>query len=311
MVPPMDPRFASYAISSHWPYLDAHLELTRQPAVRRALWLLAQLQVDVDGAPVLLGPERLGVAGLTRGEAQWIRATLAELEGRRVVVRYAGAGRRPAAWSFRGPIAHWRGFGWRRSGARAIAKVVEDCASSRFCESRCNFATGIPDQGPYRLPPIVLATPAHLFPSGETLPGFGRKVAPPVGKSPAPVGFVPVDPVDSLQLRAGDLAPSPISGSSIEEPSISLDRQNRIDALQGAFRAAGGGEIFRASRRWADLESLAGEITDEQCAAIVREIAQANVRRDFKLKAPLLLDRARELTKAPAIRFLGDVASTS
>lgn len=308
----MDPRFTAYAIASHWPYVDAHLELTRQPAVRRALWLLAQLQVDVDGAPVLLGLARLREAGLTRGEAQWLRASLVDLESRRVVSRYLGSGRRPSAWAYRGPLDHWRGFEWRHVGSRAIAKVVTDCARARFCEGRCNFVNGLPDQRGCPTPRIVLPTPAHLFPSGETLPRFGHKVASPFTKLRSYAQFVPEQPVDSLQLRIGllDSSPSPSLSTYVESSLYLEDRQHRIEILQAAFRAAGGGEIFRGSRRWPDLEELAASINLAQCQAIAQDLAGVNRGREYKLLAPKLLDRARELTQAPAIAFLADVAAT-
>ena len=305
----MDPRFANYAIASHWPYLDAHLEITRSPAVRRALWLLAQLTVDIDGSPVLLGRARLRELGITPGEAEHVLSTLADAERRRAVVRHPGSGRRPAAWSFRGPLEHWRGFLWRAVGARTLSDTVLGCARSRFCEGRCDFASEMPGQKGYRSAQIILGTPSHLFPSGQTLVDFRRKVASPDAKSRRPVDFVPGDPVD-FRHNADLLAPTTPSSlvSSIEETSVSLDRQHRIDALQRAFRAAGGGEIFTASRRYPELVALAGALTDAQCAVVAREVARANDQREHKWKAPLLLDHARALAKAPAVAMLADVA---
>lgn len=306
----MDPRFAAYAVASHWPYLDHHLELSRQRAVRRALWLLAQLQVDVDGAPVLLGRSRLRDLGLTPGEADRVAAILRELDDRRVVARYAGGGRRPDAWAFRAPLDHWRGFTWRTQGGKATAEVAFKCARSRFCEARCDFVSYLPDQGLDPKRAIVLATASHLFPSGETLARFGYKIAAQHTKSRPLVDFVPSPPVDLPHYGPRELAPTPSSSFSTDvENSVSLDRQQRIEVLQGAFRAAGGGEIFRSSKRWGDLVDLVNALTDDQLDAVAREVAEANVRREHKLLAPLLLDRARALAGAPAIVRLADVAT--
>jgi hypothetical protein len=301
----MDPRFAPFVIASHWPYLDRVLELERTPARRRALQLLAELQVDAGGDPVRLGRSRLRGLGLSPGEADHVTATLRELASRRVVECLPGRGSSPSAWSFRGDLAHWRGLPWRTS-ARSASSVVFSCARSRICEGPPAFVRDSPGQGLRGSPAILLGSAAHLYRSGETLVDITSSR----GASRANAAFRAWGPVDIQRKTSPSTPLSPFSESSIEDSLYleSEERQQILSVLQGAFRASGGDVIFPRSKRWAELLELVGELNLDQARAIAAELGALNARRDprLRLQAPLLLTKARELTRAPLVLALAD-----
>jgi hypothetical protein len=303
----MDPRLAPFVIASHWPYLDRVLELERTPARRRALQLLAELQVDAGGDPVRLGRARLRELGFSPGEAVHVSATLRELALRRVVERLEGRGSSPSAWSFRGDLEHWRGLAWRTS-ARSAANVVFSCARSRVCEGPLAFVNDSPVQRLRGSPAVLLGSAAHLYRSGETLVDSIHNGA----ASFTNARFRAWPPVDILHKSTPARPPTPIPNPSIEG-SIYLeseDSQQILSILQGAFRSSGGDVIFPGSKRWPELLELVGALNVDQADAIAAELGSLNARREprLRLRAPLLLTKARELTRAPLVLALGDRA---
>src|SRR6185437_1502379 len=135
----MDTDLAPIDVAQHWPFLERHL-VRLPPAVRRALWLVAEAQVDTDGEACSVR-SRLLEAGGTAGEAGRVSVVLTELEERDVVVRYRGRGRRPHLWSFRPNIYRWRGFVWESS-----AKDVEEAVSQCFCRAADAVVARFPGQ---------------------------------------------------------------------------------------------------------------------------------------------------------------------
>lgn len=137
----MDTTLTPLQVANHWPFVVAQLHLERWETGRQALEAVAMLQNEHAGAAVPLGRKRFVEAGLTPGQAGALWRALTELEGRGVLVRQRGAGRRPDGWSLRADLSHWRGMPWKHSG-----RVVEDALVGCISRAQCAVAARMPGQ---------------------------------------------------------------------------------------------------------------------------------------------------------------------
>ncbi len=137
----MDAPLAPIDVANHWPFLRTYLLLDHWPAADLALGALAERQVENEGEAAAFGTRFWRGSGLTAGEAGRVTQSLAELERRGVVFRYAGIGRRPHAWSFAPSIRHWRDLSWSRP-ARQAERVIAACS----CRAPCPFVARFPGQ---------------------------------------------------------------------------------------------------------------------------------------------------------------------
>lgn len=203
-------------VSQHWPFIRRKLFLGRWVAADRAMSLLAQHQAESGGEPAELGGRRIAAElGLTAGEAGGVWRAFKELEGRLVVVRHRGRGRRPDAWSFRPEISRWWGLPWE-SSARGVEAAIGACG----CRAGNTVAARIPGHGG-RKPRVVWLTAAdHLLRPGLSLVdsrGNGKGRA-------ATVNGGAYGPVDSRGNGAGSSAPIPLIPSLHREKSEKLLR---------------------------------------------------------------------------------------
>jgi len=136
----MTDPLAPFDVAQHWPFLDRQLVRT-PPAVRRALRLLAEGQVESEGEACSIRQRVLAEPYASPGEAGRASVILRELEKRGVVVGYRGRGSRGHLWSFRPSLRAWDGFDWV-SGAKASEDAIGDC----FCRAVDNFVARFPGQ---------------------------------------------------------------------------------------------------------------------------------------------------------------------
>lgn len=220
----MENPLAPIDVAQHLPFIDRHLIRT-PPAVRRALWLVAEGQLETDGEPTpvrarcLAGhvdhpdaPEWIG----SGGEAGRTSVVLNELEERGVLVRYRGRGRRPHLWSFRPRLEHWQGCHWG-GAVGEVSDTLCDC----FCRAAADLVARFPGQSVFEFrkrAQFRLLSRDHLQPPGLFLVETRDKI-----KSRAtrfsPPGLFPVETRDNAaaEMPAGG-GPSLLSENSENSP---------------------------------------------------------------------------------------------
>jgi hypothetical protein len=287
-------------VAAHWPYVRRNLQLARARPVARALDTLCELQYEAGGEPVPLGRARLTSAGLTAGEAGAVYNALVELERRRVVVRYRGAGRRPDAWSLRADLAHWRSMPWGAAG-KTVGTALSRCACSTF---RAVAARNpVQSVAPHRL--FWLSVDDHLRPPGLfTVDSRGY------GDSRAATAQRPgKTPVDS---RGYSAAGGPSLLSSVED--IRLQRQDvdeRVESAlrEGVRRVCGGAGVWRRSDPERSLVELAVRLTYDQALACVERLATHRVN-GATIKSPAFaVDVLWDLADSPGVKAMAEVAA--
>ena len=309
----MDPRHAPFVIASHWPYLDRQLELSRSPALRRALRLLAERQVVAEGEPVLLGRARLRELDFTAGEAQRVAALFRELEAKRVLSSRPGRGSAPAAWSFLGDLSHWRGLPWRTS-PRSASAVVFGCATSRICGAPLAFVDRFPDQRGRGSPAILLAPADHLHRPG-LLPVDSLHNGESRSTNASPRHGSPVETHQQTEELDGALSYSSFTTDrranylgKTATSHLSVSEEQRLAKLQAALRAAGGDAIWERTRHFPALVELTG-YNDAQVDLLASIVRDGNRGRalDHRMKPPKLLELAqRAVATSPAFAALAD-----
>lgn len=252
-------------VAAHWPYVRRQLSLDRKTAMDRALNLLATDQTAAGGAPVPLGRQALQGRGLTPGEAGNVWRALKELQGRRVVICYEGAGRRPHAWAFQPDMSQWRAMPWRLS-ARDAEKAILGC----ICRAVLVFAARFPGQ-----------SIGHIENSGEFQLLDERA-------TPRPALFVvdsrgneesraamknshAYEPVDSRGKIDPTDAPLLFPEQLRTAPSYSSEEEEVVEILVKGAEAAGG-RIF--GRPLDELRLVAKRLTTHQAHLIAYKLSR-------------------------------------
>lgn len=260
----MDPALTPIDVAQHLPFVDRYL-IRPAPAVRRALWLVAEGQVETDGEPCPVRARGLG-EGATPGEAGRTSVVLNELEERGVLVRYRGRGRRPHLWSFRPRIEHWQGFHWGGS-AGDVSEAIGGC----FCRAVGDLVARFPGQSVVefkRRAKFELLSRDHIRPPGLFLVDTRDKIT---GRATrfSPPGLLPVETRDN---DGGSGAVSfPLGESEIlllgEEEKIRFDKLKSV--LEWHSRSKGQVVLpgFDPELR---LIGLARRLDDASCRAVVK-----------------------------------------
>jgi len=287
----MTDSLAPIDIASHWPFVERSLGLDRWTVAKRILAALAMRQVRTDGAPVQLGRSSLVEGGMTPGEAGRASVVLAELERRRVVVRYPGRGRRAHAWSFGPEPMHWRPMPWRWS-ARAVQEAITGCVcrAGSAVAARCPSQSGALPRGG---PEFHLSDADHLWRPGllpvDTRGNGGARAA--TAHHP---GLFPVD----TRGYGGVSAPPVLF---VRDRDLSLEEERVAPLVEVIERTTPG--VWGRPR--ARLVKLAATLNDAQIAIVAAAMARVGGPRVDRL-----VDEAHDAAASPACKAAGRSLST-
>lgn len=281
-------------VAAHWPYVARNLALARARPMATALGLIAEGHVDGGGRPVPLGRRALVEHGLTAGEAGAIYNALVILEGRRVVTRYHGSGRRPDAWSLRPDVRAWRAMPWASSG-RSVEAAVTSCA----CSTYFGVAARSPGQSVALARQFWLSADDHLRPPGLLLVD-SRGYAESRAATPHRPGQMPVD----SRGYGADLGATDERVLLTERLKVSLETDEERDRMDLLCQAVGS-PIF--GRVESALKELARKpYSDMQIAAAKAALDQKRMRDGGRPGIPLRAAMLAELLESPAVRALAE-----
>jgi hypothetical protein len=260
----MDTNLAPVDVAQHLPFVDRHLIRT-PPAVRRALWLVAQGQVENEGDPCPVRARALS-AGDTPGEAGRTSVVLNELEERGVLVRYRGRGRRPHLWSFRPRLEYWQGFHWGE-GPREVCEAVSGC----FCRAGDNFVARFPGQSVVQLrrrARFELLPRDHIAPPGLLVVDTRVKIT---ERAPSfrPPGLFPVETRD----KSDDAPALSLLTEELEIPLLSEEEKARFERIRSVleYHARNKAQVVQAGKApELRLMRLARALDDVGCKALCR-----------------------------------------
>jgi hypothetical protein len=258
----MDTDLAPIDVANHWPFIRSNLHLERWPAAAVALDQLAYWQVDAGGQPVRFGTkfwtEHVGV---TAGEAGRIRMVLLELERRRVVARYPGAGRRGNSWTFLTSIESWRSMPWGGTG-RNVAVVVRGC----LCRAARGGIARFPGHsgGLSRGNGVFCLSEADHIRRPGLLPVETRDAPAERAMPPRRPGLLPVETRDAP-------AANKALHLSITELELIRRDQRFSDCLE-AFEARAGYPLWEGSKQWFPLARVFLRLTDAQKVALLEQL---------------------------------------
>jgi hypothetical protein len=260
----MDTALAPIDVAQHLPFIDRYL-VQPAPAIRRALWLVAEGQVETDGEPCPVRARGLA-EGATPGEAGRTSVVLNELEERGVLVRYRGRGRRPHLWSFRPGIERWQGFHWGGS-AGDVAEAIGGC----FCRAVGDLVARFPGQSVVefrRRAKFELLSRDHIRPPGLFLVETRDKDKGRATKSQPP-GLLPVDTRDNDNAAGG----VSLLTEELEIPLLSEEEKARFDRLKRVleYHARGKAQVVMPGKApELRLMRLARALDDSACKTLCR-----------------------------------------
>lgn len=260
----MDTNLTPIDVAQHLPFVDRYL-IRPAPVIRRALWLVAEGQVETDGEPCPVRARGLS-EGASPGEAGRTSVVLNELEERGVLVRYRGRGSRPHLWSFRPRIEHWQGFHWG-GAAGDVSEAIGGC----FCRAVGDFVARFPGQSVVefrRRAKFELLSRDHIRPPGLFLVETRDKVSGRATKF-SPPGLLPVETRD----KSDDGPALSLLTEELEIPLLSEEEKARFDRIRSVleYHARAKAQVVQAGKEpELRLMRLARALDDKGCRALCK-----------------------------------------